>query len=114
MNPLMQMLGNAMGGSLGNVLGNLMNIPYVKNIALNFLNSKNPNMGNMMQMMNQFKGQSPEALQNFLAQQMQKKGGISKSDVAQMKQQLQQFGVPEQELQMFDNFLQNHSEVFRK
>ncbi len=106
MNPLMNMLGNA--------IGNLMKIPYVKNIALNVLGAKNPNMGNIMQLMSQFNGQSPEALQNCLAQTMQKNGGISKNDVAQMKQQLQKFGVPENELQMFDNFLQNHQEVFKK
>lgn len=91
-----------------------MKIPYVKNIALNMLGSKNPNMGNIMQIMNQFNGQSPAALQNYLAQTMQKNGGISKNDVAQIKQQLQKFGVPENELQMFDNFLQNHQEVFKK
>lgn len=106
MNPLMNMLGNT--------IGNLMRIPYVKNIALNMLGSKNPNIGNIMQIMNQFNGQSPEVLQNYLAQTMQKNGGISKNDVFQMKQQLQKFGVPENELQMFDNFLQNHQEVFKK
>ncbi len=99
---------------LGNTIGNLMKIPYVKNIALNMLGVKNPNMGNIMQLMNQFNGQSPEALQNYLAQTIQKNGRISKNDVAQMKQQLQKCGVPENELQMFDNFLQNHQEVFKK